>query len=156
MRVVRLETGPWTVIAAHAAEDTTVEACGLLIGVADDDVARVMRVVSCPNVADPPQRARRFQIDPRIVIEQNRALRGSPETLLGFYHSHPDGGAEPSPTDRFYIALWPDTVWLIVPVSGNCVGEPRAWWLDAGVAPVPSAAGEDVPAPRELMLERVG
>jgi proteasome lid subunit RPN8/RPN11 len=59
-----------------------------------------------------------------------RSLRGSQESVIGFFHSHPDCAAAPSATDMEYIRLWPETVWLIVPVFGGEATQPRAWWLD--------------------------
>ncbi len=128
----------------HAAGGYPLEVCGLLIGVgeADGTALRVTRVLPCPNVAPAAERRTRFAIEPRVVINVRRALRGTPEQILGFYHSHPDAAAEPSATDMEYVRLWPETVWLIVPVAGGAAGPPRAWWLD----------GADAAAPRELGL----
>lgn len=128
----------------HAAGGYPFEVCGMLIGVEEDDGAalRVTRTLPCPNVAPAEERRRRFAIEPRVVINVRRALRGTPERILGFYHSHPDAAAEPSATDMEYVQLWPETVWLIVPVAGGAAQPPRAWWLD----------GADAAAPRELTL----
>lgn len=131
----------------HAAGGYPLEVCGLLIGVGEDDGAalRVTRTLPCPNVAPADERRRRFAIEPRAVINVQRALRGTSERILGFYHSHPDAAAEPSATDMNYVRLWPETVWLIVPVARGAAGLPRAWWLD----------GMDAAAPRELALRTV-
>jgi proteasome lid subunit RPN8/RPN11 len=103
---------------------------------------RVSRALPCPNVAAPEERTHRFVIDPRAVLNVRRSLRNTKETIVGFYHSHPDVAAEPSRTDMEYIRLWPETVWLIVPVDAGSAGEPRAWWLDE----------VDDPAARELRV----
>ncbi len=29
-----------------------------------------------------------------------------------------------------FIRLWPETVWVIVPVRGGTAGAPRGWWLE--------------------------
>jgi proteasome lid subunit RPN8/RPN11 len=47
--------------------------------------------------------------------------------LVGFYHSHPDGAAVPSPFDR--EAAWPWYSYLIVPVRGGAAGSVRSWRL---------------------------
>jgi proteasome lid subunit RPN8/RPN11 len=107
------------------------EICGALIGQRDKDHARVARVVPFPNVAEESQRRRRFAVDPVELIRLDRELRKSGEKLLGFYHSHPDHPAAPSPTDMEYFRLWPQTVWLIIPIANQVPGRSRAWWLES-------------------------
>lgn len=121
-------------IVAHAAAAYPEEACGILIGVRPPAPAplRLERSLACPNIVPAAERTRRFEIDPRIVIETQRELRGTGCGILGFYHSHPDFPAVPSPTDLPYLRLWPRTVWLILEMrAGEPSGEPRAWWLEA-------------------------
>jgi proteasome lid subunit RPN8/RPN11 len=65
------------------------------------------------------------------IVRLERELRKSGEQLIGFYHSHPDHPAVPSATDLEYFRLWPDTVWLIVPVNAGEPGGGRAWWLES-------------------------
>jgi proteasome lid subunit RPN8/RPN11 len=136
----RISAAAVEAIAADAADAYPEEACGILIG----EPGRVHRVVRCANVAPAEQRLRRFELDPADVIRVRRELRGTPEAIIGFYHSHPDHPAEPSRTDLESFRLWPRTLWLIVPVHEGVPGAPRGWWLDA----------EDS-APRELEI-RVG
>jgi proteasome lid subunit RPN8/RPN11 len=106
------------------------ETCGLLVGERVDDRYEVTGLVPCENVAPPPLRRRRFGIDPRRVIEEERALRDSGRAVVGFYHSHPEGLPVPSGTDRDYMALWPDSVWVILGREGP--SPIRAWTLDPG------------------------
>lgn len=106
------------------------EGCGLLIGYHSGDGIRVTRALPCPNVAPVEERSHRFSIDPRAFINVRKSLRGSSESVVGFFHSHPDAAAVPSKTDMEYLRLWPETVWLIVPVNAGHPGDPRAWWLD--------------------------
>ena len=54
----------------------------------------------------------------------------SVEQIVGFYHSHPGAAAVPSPTDLTHMRLWPETVWLIVPVFGSECRAPRVWCID--------------------------
>lgn len=129
----------------HAASAYPFEGCGLLIGYVEGDQVRVTRALPCPNVAAREEQTHRFVIDPRAVLNVRRSLRGTPEAIVGFYHSHPDAPAAPSATDLEFIRLWPETVWLIVPVAGGECGEPRAWWLDEGDAPRPREIAVHVP-----------
>lgn len=77
-----------------AAKVAPEEACGLLLGLG--------RVVCdapvCANVA--ADRGRFFEIDPAALIAAHRAARGGGPALLGYWHSHPSGVAEPSVEDR--------------------------------------------------------
>lgn len=119
-------------VRAHARRAQPDEACGLLIGRVDAEGVLVTRSVPCPNQAPAEERHHRFVIDPRAVLNVRRTLRGTPESIIGFYHSHPDGRAVPSVLDLEHIRLWPETVWLIVPMVREEAHQPRAWWLDAG------------------------
>ena len=130
MRSVALTARVRDAAADHAAGTYPYEGCGLLIGYHSGDEVRVSRLLPCPNVAPPERRSHFFMIDPRVVINVRRSLRGTQEQVVGFYHSHPDAPAAPSATDMEYIRLWPETVWLIVPVEGGEPGEARGWWLD--------------------------
>jgi proteasome lid subunit RPN8/RPN11 len=114
----------------HAASAYPFEGCGLLIGYLGEDGVRVTRALPCPNLAAREEQTHRFVIDPRAVVNVRRSLRNTAESIVGFYHSHPDAPAAPSATDMEYIRLWPETVWLIVPVQAGESGQPRAWWLD--------------------------
>lgn len=117
----------------HAGRAFPHEACGLLIGAVDGERVFITRALPCPNLAPVEERHHRFTIDPRAVINVRRSLRGTPESIVGFYHSHTNGRAVPSALDLEHIRLWHETVWLIVP-EGSPAGESpvRAWWLDAG------------------------
>ena len=102
-------------IRAHAAADPGREVCGLLFGTAET----IDAAAPCANVAPFPETA--FEIDPAALLAAHRAMRGGGPTLVGCYHSHPRGRAEPSPRDA--AAAAPDgMIWLIV--AGD---EVRAW-----------------------------
>lgn len=125
-------------LRGHAARAWPHEACGLLIGRVDGTHVFVTRALPCPNQAPLEERHHRFSIDPRAVINVRRSLRGTGESIVGFYHSHTDGRAVPSALDLEHIRLWPETVWAIVPQTEG-EGEPgpvRVWWLDDGAREV--------------------
>lgn len=118
-------------ILEHATSAHPEEACGILIGRIEAAHIRVRRALPCRNEAPPAQRPRRFEIDPRIVLNVQRELRTTDQAIVGFYHSHPDTAPAPSRTDLEYLRLWPDTIWLIVGVDAKRQAVTRAWWLDA-------------------------
>lgn len=99
--------------AAEAA--FPAEACGLIIGRGKGQLIRVTRVVPAENLlADTPDR---FELDPavRITVEKDLRDSGTKDRIIGHYHSHTDGTADPSATDRA-MAFEPDMAWLIVGV----------------------------------------
>lgn len=63
-----------------------------------------------PNIADDP--ARNFLIDPQPQIDLLRRLRGAEHAVIGCFHSHPGGRAEPSTTD-LERAVDDGFIWLI-------------------------------------------
>jgi len=103
--------------AADAAADR--EICGLLFGTSE----RIDRVAVADNVADCPQDT--FEIDPRALFAALRAERAGGDRLIGHYHSHPNGSAEPSPRDL--AAAEPGKLWLIL---GG--GVARLWMMENG------------------------
>jgi proteasome lid subunit RPN8/RPN11 len=93
-------------ICRDAAVSPTHEICGLLLG----DERRVDAIVPTANVAADP--ARWFEIDPAALFAALRAERAGGPRVIGHYHSHPNGSAEPSPRDA--AAAEPGKLWLIV------------------------------------------
>ncbi|HIF10293.1 MAG TPA: M67 family peptidase [Sneathiellales bacterium] len=94
------------------------ECCGLLVGKASDtsDVDwRVARVEPSENMA-PAGRNDRFEIDPLLRLRLQKELRDGAESVIGVYHSHPDGPAQPSLTD-LENAWEPELIWLITSVN---------------------------------------
>lgn len=77
---------------AHAERDAPHEACGLLIGVGH----AVVRVVPTDNAEASPTR---YTIPADAHFAALRQARAEDLAVLGAYHSHPRGPAEPSATD---------------------------------------------------------
>ena len=79
-----------------------------------------------------PDPARHFEIDPAALIAAHRAARGGGPEVLGYYHSHPTGRAEPSDTDRAQ-ASGDGRIWAIV-----AQGRVQLWRdLPEGFEPLP-------------------
>lgn len=91
------------------------EACGLIIGRGKGQLIRVTRVVPAGNLLATTDD--RFELDPAIRIAVEKELRdsGTKDRIVGHYHSHTDGTADPSATDRA-MAHEPELAWLIVGV----------------------------------------
>jgi proteasome lid subunit RPN8/RPN11 len=89
------------------------ECCGLIEGVLEETVARVTTIHPTRNLATDSDR---FEIDPAEQIALMKRLRGTGREIIGCYHSHPNGRAEPSARDRAG-AFGADFLWLIVAVT---------------------------------------
>jgi proteasome lid subunit RPN8/RPN11 len=113
----------------HARQAWPEEACGLLIGECRGAETLIVAAEKTANIA--VDRTRRFEIDPARHIALQRGLRGTERAVVGVYHSHPDGSAEPSTTDAA-LALDPDLVWLIVSLRNGELGGSKAFSLMAG------------------------
>jgi proteasome lid subunit RPN8/RPN11 len=74
------------------------ECCGLIEGADAADGLRATALHEAKNIADDPRR--RFLIDPQVQFDLMRRLRGAGTRIIGCFHSHPDGEAAPSATDR--------------------------------------------------------
>lgn len=109
-------------ILAHAERAWPRECCGLLAGCADTGAEDIfIRRAEPARNLDDSGRNDRFELDPQARFNLMRELEGGPEKLIGHYHSHPDGTAEPSVTDRA-MAHEPDLIWLICAVRDSASG----------------------------------
>ena len=96
-------------IAALLAEAVAApdrEICGLLFGKLD----HILGAEPARNVAD--DTTTRFEVDPAALLRAYKAARGGGPCLIGHYHSHPSGSAEPSACDL--AAAEPGKLWLIL------------------------------------------
>jgi len=132
---LRISRALHTQILRQAAESPGREVCGLLTG----DAEAILGVLPAANVASDP--ATRFEIDPVTLFAAIRAEREGGPTIIGHYHSHPKGRAQPSPRD-----------------AADSGGAPRLWLLVAGndVTAWRSGAAQGLHgafAPIELVVE---
>lgn len=109
-----------TRILDEAAASPDREICGLLLG----EGMRVRDILPAANVADDP--ARRFEIDPALLLRAHREARRGGWAILGHYHSHPGGEALPSACDA-RNAHGDGALWLICTPRGE-----QAMWMAAG------------------------
>ena len=77
-----------------------------------------------------------------------RAAAGSTSEVVGYYHSHPDGLATPSSTDR--QSAWPGVSYIIVAVKSGRAMEVRSWSFDGGEAIEQTIVGDDLLARQEV------
>lgn len=122
-------------LSAYAAAAAPAAVCGLLLGQGGAGEIRVSRALPCPNTAAAGDRAHRFEIDLGGVVNVSRSLSGTAEQIVGFFHSRPYGGAEWESSDRAALALWPETVWMVVAPAKRPQPVLRAWWRGGHGAP---------------------
>ena len=104
-------------IVAEARAAFPDECCGLIVGERTGEAVRAVAVHPTANLAADP--AAGFEIDPGAHIRLRCALRGTPRRIVGCYHSHPNGRAEPSERDRAAATGEEDFVWIIAAVAGG-------------------------------------
>ena len=105
--VIELTSGITATLIQEAARAHPQECCGLLLG----QGGQITHTRRAANVhADP---AFQFEIDPAALLAAHRGARGGGLQVLGYYHSHPNGRAQPSPRDQA-AAAGDGRVWAIV------------------------------------------
>jgi proteasome lid subunit RPN8/RPN11 len=72
------------------------ECCGLIEGVREEQTFRITALHPAHNLAGVPDR---FDIDPQDQFAAHKAARAGGHAIVGCYHSHPGGRAEPSAAD---------------------------------------------------------
>ena len=129
--MIQLPGNTKTAIIRHAESEYPCEACGLLLGRRLHDRVLISKVVPSPNIADQPRH--NFEIDPGLRLRIQKANREGGNRIVGHYHTHPDGEAAPSATDRSRI-YETDLIWLIGSVHKGRFSDLAAF--------VPSIQGE--------------
>lgn len=95
------------------------EACALLLGEVGGSEVKLTQAVVTDNVTEGnPETS--FEIDPGMHILIQKAARAGGPQIVGVWHSHPNGVARPSDTDRAQ-SVEPGWVWLISAArNGTC------------------------------------
>jgi proteasome lid subunit RPN8/RPN11 len=109
--IVRIASAVAEAIMAHARADLPQEACGLLLGAS----GHIQQARPARNVADKPET--RFEIDPALLLAAHRSARADGLSVIGHYHSHPNGHPEPSKRDAAR-AVQNGQIWLIATNAG--------------------------------------
>ena len=111
-------------MTAHGEQAYPHECCGFLIGTRQEARKRVEAVRPAGNAReDSPQN--RYLIPPEEMLRAERDARRAGQEILGFYHSHPDVPARPSPYDLDHA--WPVYSFLIMAVHQGRATEMHSW-----------------------------
>jgi proteasome lid subunit RPN8/RPN11 len=103
----------------HAQGELPNECCGVLIG-RPGVFERVIPITSTPPSPDS------YFMSPEEQIEIFTELGKSGESLLGIYHSHPEGPSFPSGMD-IRLAFHPDAIYFVVSLKNKKKPEVRAF-----------------------------
>lgn len=107
------------------------EGCGLLIGPIPEDFDRPGRSVvieearALPNGWDVSAKTNRYLIDPKILAKVEKELSGTGRGVVGFFHSHPQVPAWPSPFD-LTMAMPCCSYWILQVRDGKTI-DSRSW-----------------------------
>ena len=108
-------------IRREAARAYPREGCGALLGPEPGHVRETL-----PLRNSEAERGRtRFTVSPLDYLATEEAAEARGFRLLGFWHSHPDHPARPSPTDREYA--WEGLLTVVIAVAEGQPDEITAW-----------------------------
>jgi proteasome lid subunit RPN8/RPN11 len=105
----------------HTESCLPEEACALLVGRRlNKQNWRVTGIEITENVAD--DKVRNFEIDPQKIINLEMKYLRQDKEIVGIFHSHPEGSATPSATDKKSM-IDNDVFWLIANTISGSVSE---------------------------------
>jgi proteasome lid subunit RPN8/RPN11 len=117
-------------INRQASREYPLECCGILVGTTVSRGGTTFTSVGSVTVAENVEskdRARKFAIAPELLLQVHRTAGSEGLAVVGYYHSHPDGLAVPSETDR--LAAWPGVSYLILEIGAEQETVFRSWRL---------------------------
>jgi proteasome lid subunit RPN8/RPN11 len=91
----------------HAEREPRQECCGLMAGCG----GIIMNAFAATNAA--ADTAKNYEIAPEELFRLMREIRAAGMTLMGIYHSHPNGDNVPSSRD-IERAYYPDVAYFIL------------------------------------------
>jgi proteasome lid subunit RPN8/RPN11 len=113
--MLQMSKADYDLIRWEAERSYPNECCGILLGAVEGNQRVVTLTITCENMRrDSP--VDRYSIDPEKVIAALKLARSRAETIVGFYHSHPDHPARYSGTD-LNEAHWFDCSYVITGVE---------------------------------------
>ncbi|HEX4604918.1 MAG TPA: M67 family metallopeptidase [Candidatus Angelobacter sp.] len=113
--MLKISKADYDLIRWEAKRSYPHECCGILFGNIVDGHRLVTMTMTCENMrVDSP--ADRYSINPEQVIAALKLARNRGESIIGFYHSHPDHSPHYSSTD-LAEAHWFDCSYVITSVD---------------------------------------
>jgi proteasome lid subunit RPN8/RPN11 len=113
-------------IRRHGQDAYPRECCGLLLGRVEGGTKSIVDLKPTENRReDSPEN--RYLIDPRELLEAEKAAHKLGLDIVGVYHSHPDHPARPSEFDREHAFPWYS--YIIIGVEAGRPGDLTSWVL---------------------------
>ena len=125
MTSLEIDPAAFEGLVRHAERALPEECCGVLVGRCNEGSTWVRRVLASENAAARPEV--RFEISPESLLRARESALDEALEVVGYYHSHPRGPAEPSATDR--ADAWSGVSYVIVSPEGGAAVEVRSWRL---------------------------
>jgi proteasome lid subunit RPN8/RPN11 len=124
--MIQLAAEQWNEIAAHGEQDYPYECCGLLLGSFAENGGKVCsETYPISNAREEEAKRNRFLIRPQELLRGEKAAATKGLEVVGFYHSHPDHPAVPSPYDLEHA--WPLYSYIVVAVRSGHAKDLRSW-----------------------------
>jgi proteasome lid subunit RPN8/RPN11 len=103
--MIKINSGAWETMVAHAQSTFPDECCGVMIGKIDDEAKSVTAAVGLENAYKGKQEDR-YEIRPEDLLAADKNARAQGLDLIGIFHSHPDCDAYFSKTDLENSCPW--------------------------------------------------
>ncbi len=124
--MIQLKTRDLDQIKQIAEDIYPQECCGVMVGLVENGVKTVTEVIPAENQRT-DSLANRYLITADFLHGVEKELRESEQSVIGFFHSHPDVRARPSSYDLEHA--WPWYSYLIVSVCKGQTEEVHNWKL---------------------------
>jgi proteasome lid subunit RPN8/RPN11 len=126
-RMLKISKADYDLIRWEAKRSYPQECCGILLGNVVDGHRQVTMTLTCENMRlDSP--ANRYSINPEQVIAALKLARNRGESIIGFYHSHPDHSPHYSSTD-LAEAHWFDCSYVITSIEHGALASTASYVL---------------------------
>jgi proteasome lid subunit RPN8/RPN11 len=114
--------------AMHAAARAQFpeEACGVLLGRRSTGGVQINGLHRATNSAG-CDRDLQFVLSPYDMHRASQCARAQGCDIVGFFHSHPRGRAQPSQQDWYECNPWPGYVHLIAALDEHSISDLTAW-----------------------------
>jgi [CysO sulfur-carrier protein]-S-L-cysteine hydrolase len=122
--ILTLTSNQRDIMIAHALQEAPNECCGLLLG----RCGTIERVVAMTSDRPGPDA---YYMNPEQQIGVFTGMEERGEELLGIYHSHPKGSAQPSSAD-LQLAFHPEAAYIIISLEDTVAPELRAFRIHGG------------------------
>jgi proteasome lid subunit RPN8/RPN11 len=103
--MIKINSGAWETMVAHAQSTFPDECCGVMIGKIDGDAKNVSLAIALENAYKGKQEDR-YEIRPEDLLAADKNARAKGLDLIGIFHSHPDCDAYFSKTDLENSCPW--------------------------------------------------